>query len=308
VRFALYDHAGAPRPALIVDGRVFDAAQAARVAGEMTSLDLAALGDPMRYPGAAHGALDQLRRVQAALPGPASSETDLGPVDEHRLRAPVHRPTKILCVGLNYRDHIAEVGAQQPKRPHVFAKLPNALIGPTDDVVFPSGVSEQLDYEAELAIVIGRRAKRVSVAAADRYILGYTVANDVSGRDWQFDTDAQLTLGKGFDTFFPLGPWIVTADELGDVRSLRIRCWVNGEPRQDASTADMVFGPAEIVSILSSVCTLEPGDVIATGTPSGVGFGRTPPRFLRPGDEVRCEVERIGALTNRVVEPKEEVA
>ena len=208
-------------------------------------------------------------------------------------------PGKIICVGLNYVDHAREVDQELPERPLLFAKWPNAVIGDGDAIVIPRGV-EEVDYEAELAAVIGARVKGVSVENALEAVAGYTCLNDVSARSIQF-SDGQWTRAKSLDTFCPIGPRVVDAAEVGDPQSLRIACRVNGETLQDGSTADMIFGVAELVAFISETITLEPGDVIATGTPPGVAMGRPEPRYLAPGDTVEIEIERIGVLTNRVV-------
>ncbi|GAC1579334.1 MAG: fumarylacetoacetate hydrolase family protein [Candidatus Dormibacteria bacterium] len=217
-----------------------------------------------------------------------------------RLLSPVLSPSKILCIGLNYRDHCRETGTAEPPEPVVFAKFPNAIIGPGDSISWCLAESNQVDWEVELAAVVGKRTRRVDTEDALDHIFGYTIANDVSARDVQFGAGGQWTRGKSFDSFLPLGPWIVTADEVPDPQSLGIRATVSGTLMQDSTTAEMIFGVAEIVSFLSQTMTLEPGDVIATGTPYGVGFTRTPPRFLHDGDTVRLEVDRIGTLENEV--------
>jgi 5-carboxymethyl-2-hydroxymuconate isomerase len=212
---------------------------------------------------------------------------------------PIDRPSKIVCVGMNYRDHAAEAGLEVPAQPVLFAKWPNGLVGPGEPIVLPNGV-ERVDYEAELGVVVGRRARNVSEADALDHVGGYLCLNDVSERRLQFQ-DGQWTRGKSLDTFCPVGPRLVSPDEVGDPQSLRIRALVNGEALQDSSTAEMVFGVAEIVAYTSRWLTLEPGDLIATGTPAGVGFTREPPVYLTPGDTVTIEIERIGELTNPVV-------
>lgn len=205
---------------------------------------------------------------------------------------------KIVCVGLNYVDHAREVEMELPDHPLLFAKWQNAVIGGGEAIVIPAGV-EQVDYEAELAAVIGTRAKNVSVANALEAVSGYTCLNDVSARALQF-ADSQWTRGKSLDTFCPIGPRVVPRDEVGDPQSLRIQCRVNGETMQDASTGDMIFGVAEVVAYISETITLEPGDVIATGTPPGVAFGRPDGRYLQDGDTVEVEIERVGVLVNEV--------
>lgn len=206
---------------------------------------------------------------------------------------------KIVCVGLNYRDHAREVEMELPERPLLFAKWQSAVVGDGEPIVIPPGV-EKVDYEAELAAVIGARVKGVSAENALEAVEGYTCLNDVSARAFQFG-DGQWTRGKSIDTFCPIGPRVVARDEVGDPQSLRIACRVNGETVQDGTTADMIFSVAEIVAFVSATITLEPGDVIATGTPPGVAMGRTDGRYLQPGDTVEVEIERVGVLTNPVV-------
>jgi 2-keto-4-pentenoate hydratase/2-oxohepta-3-ene-1,7-dioic acid hydratase in catechol pathway len=219
--------------------------------------------------------------------------------DEVRLRPPLLRPGKILCAGTNYHSHMQEnPAATLPTEPFFFAKLASGVIGPGEPIVKPA-LSEQLDYEVELAVVIGRAMRHVPAERALAHVAGYTIMNDVSARDIQFRNN-QITLGKNFDTFAPMGPCLVTADEIADPQRLRLRTWVNGEVRQDNTTADMIFGVAELLARLSAVMTLEPGDVVSTGTPAGVGVFRAPPALLQPGDVVRLEIEGIGRLENPV--------
>ena len=205
---------------------------------------------------------------------------------------------KIVAVGLNYRDHAREVALDLPEHPLLFAKWPNAVIGDGDPIVIPPGV-EQVDYEAELAVVFGARVKGASLENALEAVEGYACLNDVSARVIQFG-DGQWTRGKSLDTFCPIGP-VVPRDDVGDTRSLRIACRVNGETMQDGTTADMIFSVAELVAFISATITLEPGDVIATGTPPGVAMGRPDGRYLQPGDTVEVEIERVGILRNPVV-------
>jgi 2-keto-4-pentenoate hydratase/2-oxohepta-3-ene-1,7-dioic acid hydratase in catechol pathway len=209
------------------------------------------------------------------------------------LGPPLRRPSKIVCVGLNYRDHAAESALELPEQPLLFAKFPSSLIGPGDPISWPTGVTEQVDWEAKLAVVMGR----------DGRAFGYTVANDVSARDLQFG-DGQWTRGKSLDTFCPVGPAVVTADEVPDPQALRVLARVNGETLQDAPTSDMVFGVAEILAHCSRSFTLLPGDLVLTGTPPGVGAFRSPPVFLKAGDEVEMEVEGVGVLANPVGGPR----
>jgi 2,4-didehydro-3-deoxy-L-rhamnonate hydrolase len=220
------------------------------------------------------------------------------PIAVDRFRAPL-RPGKILCCGINYASHLDEnPGATLPAEPFFFAKLPTAVVGPGGPIRLPEPHS-QVDYEVELAVVIGTTARRLSRESALSAVYGYTLCNDVSARDVQF-RDNQITLGKGFDTFSPLGPCVVTADEIGDPQSLRLWSTVNGEVRQQTSTADMLFPVAVLLEHLSRHITLEPGDVVTTGTPAGVGTFRQPPAYLRPGDVVTIGADRIGELINPV--------
>lgn len=222
------------------------------------------------------------------------------PFSSARLVAPIPRPGKILCLGLNYRDHAAESGAELPSEPIVFSKAPTSVIGPGEPILLPAA-SDKVDYEVELAFVIGKPGKNVSAEAAMEHVAGYTVLNDVSARDYQREKPGgQWHLAKSFDTFAPLGPWIVTADEIPDPHRLALRCVINGKTMQDSNTSEMIFRIPEIIEYLTRVLTLETGDVVATGTPPGVGFARKPPRFLRSGDIVQCIVEGIGTLENPV--------
>ena len=212
---------------------------------------------------------------------------------------PIERPQKIVCIGLNYSDHAEEQGVDLPDRPLLFAKWPNTLIGPGEPIVIPP-ITSKVDYEAELGVVIGSRVHGVSVENALEAVAGYICVNDVSGRDLQF-ADGQWVRGKSLDTFCPVGPALVPASEIADPQELRIRAILNGEVMQDSTTRNMVFGVAEIVAFVSQAITLEPGDLIATGTPAGVGVFRDPQVFLEPGDEITIEIDGIGALTNPVV-------
>jgi len=211
---------------------------------------------------------------------------------------PIGRPGKIVCIGLNYRDHAAEAEMELPERPLLFAKWPNTLIGQGAPIRLPRQ-SAEVDYEAEPAVVIGRPASHISVADALDVVEGYLCLNDVSARDLQF-ADGQWTRGKSLDSFCPVGPVLVPASEVPDPQRLRVRCILNGEVVQDATTADMIFSVAELIAYISDGIALEPGDLIATGTPPGVGFVRTPPVFLAHGDEVTVEIDGIGTLTNPV--------
>lgn len=218
-----------------------------------------------------------------------------------RILAPLVRPGKYLAIGMNYQKHLEEadkLGVARSQHQVWFNKQTSCLSGPFDDI--DPGVTERLDYEVELGIVIGRRTKRVPKEKALDHVFGYFVANDVSARDWQFHSPT-FTIGKSFDTHGPIGPWIVTADEIDDPQQLDLRCYVNGELRQSSNTRHMIHRIDEQISYLSQAFTLEPGDLIATGTPEGVGVGRDPQVFLRSGDLVRCEIDGIGAIENRVI-------
>jgi 2-keto-4-pentenoate hydratase/2-oxohepta-3-ene-1,7-dioic acid hydratase in catechol pathway len=211
---------------------------------------------------------------------------------------PIERPGKIICIGLNYSDHAEEQGVDLPERPLLFAKWPNTLIGPGEPIRIPP-ITERVDYEAELGVVLGARVRGVSVENALEAVAGYVCVNDVSARDLQF-ADGQWVRGKSLDTFCPVGPALVPASEIADPQQLGIRA-LNGEVMQDSTTANMVFGVAEIVAFVSQAITLEPGDLIATGTPAGVGVFRDPPVLLQSGDEITIEIDGLGSLSNPVV-------
>lgn len=223
-------------------------------------------------------------------------------VSVKKLLSPI-QPVAILCIGLNYREHARETGAELPKHPILFMKNPAAVCNPGDPIIIPGVCSDppEIDYEAELAVVIGKPAKDVKASEALNYVAGYTGANDVSARRWQKHGGAgQWVRGKSFDTFCPLGPELVTPDEIPDPQTLQLKCVLNGEVMQESNTADMIFSVAELIEFLSSGTTLLPGTVILTGTPSGVGFTRNPPVYLKPGDLVEISVESIGTLSNPV--------
>jgi 2-keto-4-pentenoate hydratase/2-oxohepta-3-ene-1,7-dioic acid hydratase in catechol pathway len=221
------------------------------------------------------------------------------PLSSVQLLAPVPRPPKLICVGLNYRDHAAEARQEIPKVPTIFAKFSNTVIGPGAAIVLPKN-SRKPDYEAEFAFVIGTGGRHIAVEDWQRHVFGYTVFNDVSARDVQSAT-SQWMMGKSFDTFAPMGPWITSADEIGDPHALDISLHIGSEVLQHSNTRELIFKIPELVAHLSSIVTLEPGDVVATGTPSGVGFARRPPRYLQPGDEVSISIEGLGELRNPVV-------
>lgn len=224
---------------------------------------------------------------------------DVVALEDARIHAPIARPGKIIAIGLNYEDHAQETGAAIPEKPIVFTKYSNTIIGPGEPIRIPP-ITEQADYEAELAVVIGREARNVPESEALEYVFGYTNANDVSSRDLQYSEGGQWTRSKSIDTFCPIGPYIATRDEIPDPQDLSVRCILNGETVQDGTTSKMIFSVAQLISFLSSGMTLDPGDVIVTGTPPGVGMARDPQLWLKDGDEVTIEIENLGTLTNPV--------
>ncbi len=237
-------------------------------------------------------ATDGLSRLSAWLASPAAASAPLVPAGA-RLGPPIARPSKIICIGLNYRDHAAESGMATPSEPVVFFKSTTALVGPDDDLVIPRD-SEKTDWEVELAVVIGRVTRHVSVADAPACIAGYAVHNDYSERAWQLERGGQWVKGKSADTFAPLGPWLVTTDEVPDSSNLRLWLTVNGRKFQDGNTSNLIFDVPFIVSYLSQFMTLLPGDVISTGTPAGVGLGQKPPLYLKPGDVIELGIDGLG--------------
>lgn len=225
------------------------------------------------------------------------------PLRSVRLGPPVPHPTKILALGFNYREHAEEFSTQAPEAPLIFAKYPNSISGPFDPIILPPGDQDpQVDYEAELAVVIGRRCKGVPAARAMEVIAGYMSLNDVSERSWQFG-DKQWTRGKSPDSFCPIGPWLVTADEVPDPHALGIRSRVNGEVRQNSNTSLLIHKVPRLIEYCSQAMTLEPGDIIATGTPTGVAMHRKPPLWLKPGDVVEIEIDGVGTIRNEVKAP-----
>jgi 2-keto-4-pentenoate hydratase/2-oxohepta-3-ene-1,7-dioic acid hydratase in catechol pathway len=226
------------------------------------------------------------------------------PLSALKLMAPVPRPGKIACAGVNYRAHASEQNRPAPDHPVIFAKFATAVVGHGADIRWSPQLTQAVDFEAELAVVIGTTCRRVDTEFALDYVAGYTCMNDVSARDLQY-SDRQFVRAKSLDTFGPMGPWLVTADEIPDPQTLRIECRVNGKVMQDSNTSDMVFGVAQLVSFCCQAFTLEPGDIIATGTPGGVGWFREPKEMLKHGDEVVVQIERVGRLVNRCVEETE---
>jgi len=281
MKLCTFEQAGATRVGIVVNDEIVDLSLAApELPREMTALLAAG-------PAAREAATSAASRAKSRIPLAAV-----------RLAAPILRPPKFLAIGLNYADHVAEAGLETPKFPTVFNKQSTCVAGPYDPVHLPR-VSSVLDYEGELGFVIGKRCRHVPKTRAHEVIAGYLVVNDVTVRDWQFRVPT-WTMGKSFDTHGPLGPWLTTSDEI-DPSGLRLRTWVNGELRQDSNTKHLIFDCAAIVEHLSTAFTLEPGDVIATGTPAGVGISMKPPRLLKVGDVMRVEIAGLGALENRVV-------
>ncbi len=231
-----------------------------------------------------------------------SKEIDACPkvAETERLGAPIGRPSKIVCVGLNYAKHAKESGMELPKEPVLFFKATTAIVGPNDDVIIPKN-SVKTDWEVELAIVIGKKASYVSEAEAMDFIAGYTIHNDVSEREFQLEREGQWVKGKSNDTFAPLGPWLVTTDEIDDPNNLNLWLKLNGETMQDSNTSDMVFKTPELISYISQFMTLLPGDVISTGTPFGVGLGLDPQRYLVPGEEMELGIEGLGVAKQKTI-------
>lgn len=244
---------------------------------------------------------DGPRRLQDWLEAEASRAPRVAP--DQRLGPPLRRPSKIVCIGLNFRDHARESGMEVPQEPVIFFKATTALCGPNDPLLTPRGASK-LDWEVELAVVIGKEARYVAEERSYDHVAGYALHNDYSERAFQFERGGQWVKGKSADSFAPLGPFLATRDEIPDPHALRMWLRVNGEPRQDGTTADMIFGVPKLVSYLSQFMTLVPGDVISTGTPAGVGHGRKPPQYLCPGDRVELGIERLGESCQHVERPR----
>ncbi len=289
MKLATFSYGGTTRVGVVDGEEVVDLAAAGPdLPSEMTAL--LAAGD------------DALLKVRNLALGGAGRI----PLADVRLEAPVLRPPEFLAIGLNYADHIEESGMEKPKFPMFFNKQSSCVTGPAGAIHLPR-VSAALDYEGELGFVIGRRARHVPAERALEFIAGFLVVDDVSVRDWQFKAPT-MTLGKSFDTHGPIGPWIVTPDEVGDPHALDLRTWVNGELRQESNTRHLVFNCFEQLETLSTVCTLEPGTVVATGTPGGVGVAAKPPVFLVAGDVVRIEISGIGEIENTVIAEPDDTA
>jgi 2-keto-4-pentenoate hydratase/2-oxohepta-3-ene-1,7-dioic acid hydratase in catechol pathway len=281
VRLARFEHDGTTRLGVVVDGGVVDLSVAAP--------DLPT--DPLAF-------LDEWAAASARAADAAAGGEPI-PLDTVRLRTPIPRPGKFLAIGLNYQDHLDETGRERPEFPVFFTKQPTCVIGPGDAIEVPRA-STMVDYEGELGVVIGRRCRHLTPDDALSAVAGYVVVDDVSVRDWQMKSPTMM-IGKSFDTHGPIGPWIVSADDVADPHDLRLRTWVNDQLLQDASTSGMLFSIVDQLVTLSTAMTLEPGDVVATGTPAGVGIARRPPVLLTPGDTVRIEIESVGVLENPVV-------
>ena len=295
MRLVTYESDGKWRAGVIVNENVVDSNVAAMAADINFDTDRISNRQIIRLKP---DLLAQFERAALEIADARPSALDVFPLEKTRLGPPIPNPDKIICLGLNYRSHAEEAGFTPPKIPILFAKFRNALTGPTSPIILPD-LSEEIDYEAELAIVIRRQCKKVSSAEALKYIAGYMAFNDVSARDLQFRTGQWLS-GKTLDTFAPCGPALVV-DEISDPQSLDILTRVNGQTLQESNTSNMIFSIPETIAYISQLMTLEPGDIIATGTPEGVGFKRNPPLFLCHGDVVEVEIEGVGALRNPVI-------
>lgn len=277
---------GKARPGALKDDRVIDLAAAGLPAGPNGGLiEIARGGDAM------------LDRARKAL---ADAKAKSYALSEVKVLPPIRRPSKIIAVGLNYIDHCKEANLPVPAEPVLFSKFTTSICGPYDDLTWPASVTKEVDYEVEMGVVIGKQARDVPEKDALDYVLGYTVVNDVSARDLQFAGAKQWDRGKSLDTFCPWGPYIVTRDEIPDPHVLQVRTILNGREMQNSNTRNLIFNVNKIIAYASQGTTLLPGDLIPTGTPFGVGFSRKPPVFLKDGDVCECEVEKIGAIRNRI--------
>ncbi len=283
MKLITFDAGQGPRLGALVNGQVVDLAAASpgKLPADMRQfLELGETG---------------LERARSVVKQALTEQTI--PLDRVKILAPILNPQKIVAIGLNYMDHCREQKVDPPQSPIIFAKFPTSIIGPGETICWDPTLTHQVDFEAELAVVIGRTARHVSQAEAMDYVAGYTICNDVSARDLQFG-DRQWVRGKSLDTFCPLGPYLVTKDEIADPQKLAIRCTVNGQVMQNSNTSEMIFGVRYLIEYLSRAFTLLPGDVITTGTPDGVGVFRSPPLFLKDGDTVTMEIEGLGQLSN----------
>ncbi|MEM7029012.1 MAG: fumarylacetoacetate hydrolase family protein [Chloroflexota bacterium] len=283
MKLVTFDAANGPRAGALHNGRILDLAEASDGTLPSDMEGILQLGD---------SGLDAARKVvEAATPNSGHAEADV------KILAPLLNPSKVVAIGLNYMDHCREQKVDPPELPLIFTKFTTSIIGPNDDICWDPNLTSQVDYEVELAVVIGKTARQVSAADALDYVAGYTICHDVSARDLQFG-DGQWVRGKSLDTFCPLGPWLVTKDEIPDPHNLSIRCLVNGEALQDSSTKELIFDLPTLIEFCSNAFTLVPGDIITTGTPDGVGVFRDPKIFLKDGDVVTCEIEGLGQITN----------
>ena len=287
MKLLTFVHEGKSRPGVLDGKNVVDLAAAGLPVGQ--DGDLAAI---------VAAGTSILGRIGEAL---RSADARRYPLSDVRLAAPIHAPSKIVAVGLNYIDHCREANLPVPEEPVLFSKFPNSVTGPFDDLTWSPSVTKEVDYEVELGIVIGKRGRDISESQAMDYVFGYTVVNDVSARDLQFANAKQWDRGKSFDTFCPWGPYIVTRDEIPDPHVLQVRTILNGKEMQKSNTKNLIFNVNKIIAYASQGTTLEPGDLIPTGTPFGVGFSRKPPVYLKDGDVCECEVEKIGTIRNRIV-------
>jgi 2,4-didehydro-3-deoxy-L-rhamnonate hydrolase len=289
MKLVTFEEGGRRRPGVLTDAGIVDLQAAGLPCGRNNDLlEIVRGGDAM------------LERAAAAVAA-ASARV---PLEKARLCAPIIEPGKIIGIGLNYSDHCREANLPVPSVPVLFGKFPNSVVGPDDDIVFSERLCKEVDYEVELGFVVGRRARRVSAADALSHVMGYAIAHDVSARDLQFREAKQWDHGKSVDTFCPWGPWLVTREEIPDPQTLDMWLWLNGKEMQRSNTSNMIFNVARLVEFLSASITLEPGDLVVTGTPFGVGFSRNPPVYLRDGDECVLEISGLGRLRNRVrVEP-----
>jgi len=282
MRFLTFEQGGLARPGVL--------------AGSDTVVDLSLIGCHSLLELITGGEESVAKAAKLAANSPLDSRHPLSSV---KLLAPIPKPRKLICVGLNYRDHAIETNSEIPSVPTIFNKFATAVIGPGDSIVLPK-VSNMPDYEAELAFVIGKGGRHIKAEDWRNHVFGYTIVNDVTGRDYQRAT-SQWLMGKTFDTFAPMGPWIVTSDEITDPHSLDIQLDIDGEILQSSNTRELIFKIPELIAFLSSVFTLEPGDIVSTGTPSGVGVARNPQRFLKPGETMTVTIPAIGHLTNTTV-------
>lgn len=286
MKLVTYDGGQGPRLGLVAGDTVIDLADASNGALPADMRSFLELGDAA------------MRQAQS-LTGASGR-----PLSEVRVLAPILNPSKIVAIGLNYMDHCREQGIQPPKRPTTFTKFPSSIVGPGDEIRWNSELTQKVDWEVELAVIIGKTARKVSAEDALDYIAGYTICHDVSARDLQLEKGDQWIVGKSLDTFCPLGPVVVTKDEIADPHNLPLRCLVNGKAVQDSNTKELIFKIPFLIEFLTKGITLLPGDVITTGTPDGVGAFLKPPVFLKDGDEVTVEIDGIGSMTNRCVEEK----